>query len=69
MLSAEFLGLSQQYMEWTLKKKVEDLIRTKLTIDNVATYYDVATQFEAKVYKMLRLTMHHGQHSLYKFYG
>ena len=67
MLSTEFLGLSQQYMEWTLKKKVEDLIRTKLTIDNVATYYDVATQFEAKVYKNAEID--YGQHSLYKFYG
>ena len=38
-------------MEWTLKKKVENLIRTKLTIDNVATFYDAAIQFEAEVYK------------------
>ena len=48
-MSAGLLGLTQQYMEWTLKKKVEDLIRTELTIDNVATFYDVALQFDAEV--------------------
>ena len=43
------LDLSQQYMDWVLKRKLEDLIRAQLTTDNVADFYVVATQFEAKV--------------------
>lgn len=43
------LDLSQQYMDWVLKKKLEDLIRAELTTDNAADFYGVATQFEAKV--------------------
>lgn len=43
------LDLSQQYMDWVLKKKLENLIRAELTTDNVADFYGVATKFEAKV--------------------
>ena len=43
------LELSQHYMDWDLKKRLEDLIRAQLNTDNVADFYGVATQFEAKV--------------------
>ena len=43
------LDLSQQYMEWDLKRKLENLIRAELTTDNAAYFYGVATKFKAKV--------------------
>ena len=51
--SIGLLDLSQQYMDWVLKRKLEDLIRAELTTDNVADFYVVATKFEAKVIHVL----------------
>ena len=51
--SIGLLDLSQQYMDWVLKRKLEELIRAELTTDNVADFYGVATKFEAKVIHVL----------------
>ena len=46
---AGLLDLSEQYNECALKVKLENLIRTELTTDNVAKFFSIADKFNAKV--------------------
>ena len=46
---AGLLDLSEQYNECALKVKLENLIRTELTTDNVAKFFSIADKFKAKV--------------------
>ena len=49
---AGLLDLSEQYNECALKVKLENLIRTELTTDNVAKFFSIADKFNAKVCSM-----------------
>ena len=46
---AGLLDLSEHYNESALKAKLENLIRTELTTDNVAKIFSIADKFNAKV--------------------
>ena len=46
---AGLLDLSEQYNESALKAKLENLIRTELTTDDVAKIFSIADKFNAKV--------------------
>ena len=63
---AGLLDLSEQYNECALKVKLENLIRTELTTDNVAKFFSIADKFNAKV---MRAFVHHQIVCSVNFYG
>ena len=52
VILAGLLELSEQYNECALKEKLENLIRTELTTDNVAKFFSIADKFNTKVHNV-----------------